>query len=310
MQESIILDILQEMGALDNDVRSQIESYAEAGGISHEEALDALNIMTLEDCHLLIADAVGVETVRVEHLVPSPEALALLPVEYARKNRLLPLNICDGILTVATDEPSETGRLDSLGNALGLSIAPVTCSKRQLEQAIDHWYSATAHAVQDELGAVAVQVQAEVEKRELAQSRSSFTTGRPSLTGESQVALVPLVWVHSNLTQMAERHRHLVEVLAAATDDGTKDLMDDARAALAKGDYDGTDAALATAEQFHLDLALREAASVSEHNHRAARMRSERGRIAMIRRDHLGATRLFRGAIDLARGADRQQLGA
>ncbi len=190
MQESIILDILQEMGALDNDVRSQIESYAEAGGISHEEALDALNIMTIEDCHLLIADAVGVETVRVEHLVPSPEALALLPVEYARKNRLLPLNICDGVLTVATDEPSETGRLDSLGNTLGLSIAPVTCSKRQLEQAIDHWYSATAHAVQDELGAVAVQVQAEVEKRELVQSRSSFTTGRPSLTGESQVALL------------------------------------------------------------------------------------------------------------------------
>ena len=122
---------------------------------------------------------------------------------------------------------------------------------------------------------------------------------------------VPLVWVHNDLAQMAERHRHLVEILATLTDDGpAQALMNDARAALAKGDYDGTDAALATAEQLHLDLAQREAASVSGHNHRAARMRSERGRIAMIRRDHLGATRLFRGAINLARGADRQQLGA
>ncbi|MEN9358600.1 MAG: hypothetical protein RL095_135 [Verrucomicrobiota bacterium] len=188
MQETIILDILQEMGALDAEVRSQIESYAEAGGISHEEALEALNIMSVEDCQLLVADAVGVETVRVEHLIPSPEALALLPAEYARKNRLLPLNINDGVLTVATDEPSETGRLDSLGNTLGFSIAPVSCPRRQLEQAIEHWYSSTAHAVTNEAKSLAAQAQAEAERREL--SHSSAGTGRPSLAGESQVALL------------------------------------------------------------------------------------------------------------------------
>lgn len=122
---------------------------------------------------------------------------------------------------------------------------------------------------------------------------------------------VPLILVHSNLTHMAERHRQLVEVLTAVTDDAsTKALMDDARAALAQGDYDGTDAALAMAEQFHLDLALREAAAASEHNNRAAQKRSERGRIAMVHYDHPTAARLFRGAINLTSSADRERLRA
>ncbi|MCX7360812.1 MAG: hypothetical protein NTV97_02845 [Alphaproteobacteria bacterium] len=109
------------------------------------------------------------------------------------------------------------------------------------------------------------------------------------------------------LALIAERHRRFLQGPPASGDAPTKISLE-AWAAVAAGDYAKADALLDEAERLDLDLALRDGAA-TEYRSRAARTRSERGRLAMISLDYLAAATHLRIAIAFTPRADREQRG-
>lgn len=68
---------------------------------------------------------------------PSADALALLPEAIARAQALLPLVIAEGVLVVATLDPSDVDRLDALSRCAGAPVEPVVALLPDLDAAFD-----------------------------------------------------------------------------------------------------------------------------------------------------------------------------
>ncbi len=72
--------------------------------------------------------------------VVSPEALAALPEEIARKARVLPLYIVEDVLTLATDDPGDSKKLQRIRNIAQKEISPVFSLPSQIHDAHEIYY--------------------------------------------------------------------------------------------------------------------------------------------------------------------------
>ena len=70
---------------------------------------------------------------------PTSEALAVVPLNIARRCRALPLAIEDHILTVAMADPRDEESLAVLATTAKLSIFPVLSSTAEIAAALDLW---------------------------------------------------------------------------------------------------------------------------------------------------------------------------
>ncbi len=78
------------------------------------------------------------------------ELIAKVPINYAKKNRLLPLRIDGDAIIVAIADPANYEALDDLHVLFGKAIQPVVAPAEVIAQAINHAYDqATTTSAQD-----------------------------------------------------------------------------------------------------------------------------------------------------------------
>jgi type II secretory ATPase GspE/PulE/Tfp pilus assembly ATPase PilB-like protein len=92
----------------------------------------------------IMASTIGQESIDLSEVVADPEALRLVPEEFARRNRILPIAFRprDHVLTVATTEIVNVVAMDQLRAMLGTGIEVKTqlAAEAQLEDYIDQFY--------------------------------------------------------------------------------------------------------------------------------------------------------------------------
>jgi general secretion pathway protein E/type IV pilus assembly protein PilB len=92
----------------------------------------------------IMARTIGQETIDLAQVVADPEALKLVPQEFARRNRVLPIayDPAEQVLTIATAEIFNVVVLDQLRAMLGpqIEVKPQFASEAQLESYIDQFY--------------------------------------------------------------------------------------------------------------------------------------------------------------------------
>ncbi|MDB5924012.1 MAG: type secretion system protein [Betaproteobacteria bacterium] len=92
----------------------------------------------------IMARTIGQESIDLSQVVADPEALRLVPQEFARRNRILPIafHTRDQVLTVATTEIFNVVAMDQLRAMLGahLEIKTQLAAEAQLEDYIDQFY--------------------------------------------------------------------------------------------------------------------------------------------------------------------------
>ena len=92
----------------------------------------------------IMARTIGQEAIDLSQVVADPEALKLVPQEFARRNRILPIAFRqeDQMLTVATTEIFNVVAMDQLRAMLGAHIEIKTqlAAEAQLEDFIDQFY--------------------------------------------------------------------------------------------------------------------------------------------------------------------------
>jgi len=113
-------------------------------GLPIGRQLVALGFMTEAVLRDQLANALGSQSIDLSQVVADPEALRLVPEEFARRHRLLPIAFDEqrGVLTVATTDMFNVVALDQLKAALGgqLEIDTVLAAEAQLLESIDNFY--------------------------------------------------------------------------------------------------------------------------------------------------------------------------
>jgi general secretion pathway protein E len=131
-------------------------------GLSEAKLLEALNVQqtkggrlgeallkikAIEEDLLLQALAMQFELPWLPHLDVSQvdhEWIKKVPIHFARRYRVLPLKVDDGMITVATTDPLETAALDDLRLLLGMPVKPVLTSAMSLMACLNRAYDEAA----------------------------------------------------------------------------------------------------------------------------------------------------------------------
>ncbi len=75
--------------------------------------------------------------------------VAKIPINYAKKNRVLPLAVADGVITVAIADPSNYEPLDDLRVLFGMPVGAVVVPAQVLDEAINHAYDQATTSAAD-----------------------------------------------------------------------------------------------------------------------------------------------------------------
>ncbi|HEX3800348.1 MAG TPA: GspE/PulE family protein [Verrucomicrobiae bacterium] len=83
----------------------------------------------------------------------SPEALRVLPANFARQHRVLPLKIQDGVIHIATSTPGNARVIDDIRLLTGLEVEETEDTAENIAEKIAEFYSVTVEKMIENLGA-------------------------------------------------------------------------------------------------------------------------------------------------------------
>ncbi len=105
------------------------------------QTLHRLGFVTEDAVMRALANQAGIPYTNLENMLIDPSAVRTIPVELARKHKVLPLGITDGTLTVAVSDPHDILILDTLRKITGYqNISRMASNEETLMKAIDMFY--------------------------------------------------------------------------------------------------------------------------------------------------------------------------
>lgn len=130
------------------------EAYDLALATAEENSLELLESLIESEavtkdvaCHLW-SNRLGRAYVDPLSTIISPEAVASLPIEIARKGNVMPLYVVEDALTVAMPNPDDMDLARRIAAITGMQISPVFCLSKEVRDAIELHYS-TDQSVQE-----------------------------------------------------------------------------------------------------------------------------------------------------------------
>ncbi len=88
-----------------------------------------------------LAEQFGMQAITLSEIVIPPEVLGYVTEPMAQLYRICPIAFRDNMLTVAMCEPQKLQVLDELRNFLGYDVRAVVATPREINQALDRYYS-------------------------------------------------------------------------------------------------------------------------------------------------------------------------
>jgi type IV pilus assembly protein PilB len=141
--DDYVMEVLKEEGLVSP------EQIAEAQRIMplHSSVVDALiasKILSFEDVLSVLSSRFGMEMISLVNLHIPPEAIVSVPVDVARKYKIMPVSKHGNVLTVAIGDPLEVDTLDSLRYLLKCEIEGVVAPPAEIAVALDRFYATEA----------------------------------------------------------------------------------------------------------------------------------------------------------------------
>ena len=137
-------DLLVQQGLISTDQLAIALAEQRRSNIPIGRLLVRLGFVTETAIRDIMARTIGHESIDLTQVVADSEALRMVPQEFARRNRVLPIayDPAEHMLTIATPEIFNVVALDQLRAMLGTNIEVKTqfASEAQLENCIDQFY--------------------------------------------------------------------------------------------------------------------------------------------------------------------------
>jgi type II secretory ATPase GspE/PulE/Tfp pilus assembly ATPase PilB-like protein len=137
-------DLLVQQGLISTDQLAIALAEQRNNNIPIGRLLVRLGFVTETAIRDIMSRTIGQESIDLTQVVADSEALKMVPQEFARRNRLLPIayDPLEQVLTIATAEIFNVVAMDQLRAMLGgqIEVKPQFASEDQLETFIDQFY--------------------------------------------------------------------------------------------------------------------------------------------------------------------------
>lgn len=141
-----LIDFIQQKNLVDADViKLAIENCSEQRGslVLNESIIkwlyqnDHLNQITVAR---LLGDEFDIEFVNLESSIPSPDALKLFSVDLVKKYQIIPVDVNDRKMVLATYDPLNTNAVDDLSRLFEMSIELRITTQEAVRNAIELYF--------------------------------------------------------------------------------------------------------------------------------------------------------------------------
>src|SRR5579862_2108929 len=136
-------EILLDMGCVtQDDIDAALEKQINGEKAKIGEIFVAEGLCTAADVTSALAEQFGMEIVDLEGLEVAASVVDMVPQEQCRENHVMPIDMFDGILTVAISDPLDLQSLDNIRFVINCQVQPVLATREAIDSAINRYYGA------------------------------------------------------------------------------------------------------------------------------------------------------------------------
>lgn len=158
--------ILVDLGFInDEQLEMLLEEQRRHPGELLGKIAEEMGLVTDDQIALALAEQMSLQTVKLGEIETTPETLELITEAMAELYRVIPVQLEDNVLTLATCDPQNLAIQDELRTFLGYDIRLLVTTEREVTKAIEKHYATSSETVEsivnsleddDELEAAAV----------------------------------------------------------------------------------------------------------------------------------------------------------
>ncbi len=141
--------ILVDLGFIDDDqLEMLLEEQRQNPGELLGKIAEEMGLVSDEQVAQALAEQMGLQTVDLTEIKLPQETMALVSDAMAQLYRVIPLQLANNTLTVATCDPQNLQIVDELRTFLGYDIEMVVSTEHQVQQLLDKYYSSDTESVE------------------------------------------------------------------------------------------------------------------------------------------------------------------
>jgi len=152
-----LLSLVKEQGLIDDLQYEEVVAEVKRSGTQVFQILQDFGVMDADAILQAEANQLGTEVVSLRNRDLPAQAIAAIPASAAKTYRCIPVELNDGTLRVAFEDPLDTTRVDDLTYVAKMDIQVVVANPTEIENAIEKYYGQEASAdvseILKELGA-------------------------------------------------------------------------------------------------------------------------------------------------------------
>lgn len=156
--------LLEELGYINQDQIKVALDVQKANPKFFGEILQELDFITSGEVAEAIAKQAGLEYVDLEHIVPSTEALRLIPQSVASSKSVLPISLDGADMVVATQDINDIATLDYLRKLSLKNVKFVVSDKKAISRYTEIFYYQLSNPIEKEIADI---VKASIEHKEI-----------------------------------------------------------------------------------------------------------------------------------------------
>jgi len=138
-------EILMDMGCVEqDDIDKALELQMNGDARKIGEIFLADEKCTNTDITAALAEQFGMEMVDLEGLEIPKTVTDMVPEDLCKENHVMPIDMFDGVLTLAISDPLDLQSLDNIRFRLSCQVEPVLATLEAIDAAIGRWYQGTA----------------------------------------------------------------------------------------------------------------------------------------------------------------------
>ena len=133
-------EILESMGCVTTEDIGQALQEQKVTGRKLGQILVEKGLVSQEDVTKALADQFGIEMVDIEGLDVPREVIEMVPRELAQEHGIIPIEMHDGVLTVAMSDPLDLFTLDNLRFVINCPVECVLATADSIKAALNRYY--------------------------------------------------------------------------------------------------------------------------------------------------------------------------
>jgi type IV pilus assembly protein PilB len=153
-------ELLKEAGIITDEMITYALTIQRVSRERLGDVLLRLRFTTDTEVARVLARQSGLAYVALDSFVPAPDALAQVPFTFAQKNGLLPVELADGHLVVATHDPFNSEIEDRIGRFTSFPVKLVVAPASRLHRLIQRAYYIAEHPIDEEVARMAETINA------------------------------------------------------------------------------------------------------------------------------------------------------